>query len=109
MRDEIRALIVSSSLIPHPFRHAEREPEAEAAACALLRFDRERAAQGLRQRVRDCQAEPGAFALILRREEGVEDAYQHLGRDAVPGVRDLYRYALADAVRRDRNRSEEHT
>ena len=57
-----------------------------------------RAAVLLDDRVGDRQAEPGALADVLRREERVEDPRQHLGRQPGPVVRHFEQDDVALAV-----------
>jgi len=58
-----------------------RERHAERAAPSDLRLDVDAAAGVAHDPVRDREAEPGANPERLRREEGLEDALEHVRRD----------------------------
>src|SRR3712207_2261161 len=94
----------SSLIIPRSsllFRRASREPEAEEAALVGAGFDCYCAAHRLGERERDGESEAGAAARVFRREEGVEDAREDFGRDAVAVVLDFDSHARAVERGRD--------
>lgn len=55
--------------------------------------------------IRDAEPEPRALADGLGGEEGIEDAFEVLGRDALAGVGDLHPHLLAPASRAQRDRA----
>src|SRR5208283_1835682 len=61
------------------------QPEASSAIRPVGNFDR--AAMLLNDTVRDGKTEAGAFVRTLGGEEGIVDAAEMLGRDAVAGIR----------------------
>src|SRR5205085_880131 len=75
----------------HVSRSARRrQPHHEARATDRRRADLDAALVLLDDVAHDRQAEPGALAVGLGGEERLEDALAILGRDARPGVLDLY-------------------
>src|SRR3989441_35120 len=68
-------------------RRGGRQPRGERGARARLRFEREPPAVLLQDTLADREAQPGALALGLCREEGLEYAPPDLVRDAGAAVR----------------------
>src|SRR5438094_4584285 len=66
----------------------QRQPDREGRPAARRALGADVAAVLLDDLVADREPQPGAFADGLRREEGIEDAAEHVGRDAGPGVAD---------------------
>src|SRR5512139_2322850 len=70
-------------------RGGRGEPDGERASALRAVRGGEVAAQALRDRVRDVEAEAGALAARLRREERVEDPLPRLAGEARAGVLEL--------------------
>src|SRR5688500_10065439 len=71
-------------------RRAVGEPDAEEATAADDALDLDRAALVADDPVADREAQSGARAYRLRREEGLEDVRQVLGADPAAVVFDLH-------------------
>src|SRR5690348_451518 len=64
----------------------DRQIDMEGGSRARAARYSDLAAVGRNDPVHDRQAKPGAFAHVLGGEERLEDALQHVGRDAASGV-----------------------
>ena len=79
-----------------------RQPHDGGRALARPALEAHRAAVGLDDLAQDGQAEAGALARRLGREEGLEDPRELVGRDSGPRVRDDERHAVPVRPRRER-------
>ena len=76
----------------------DRQIEREARAAPRRAVDEDASAVGTHDLVREVQAEAGALADVLGREERIEDVVADLGRDAAAGVTDHQPHAPAPRV-----------
>src|SRR4029079_11521433 len=81
-----------------------RQVDSEAAASANVALHCDLAAEIVHEAIADGEAEPGAAAPDLGREERLEDVLEHLLRYPGPGVAHLDRHTpVAGAPRRERD------